>query len=332
MFDENQLVEVVWASKTKTHFIERGYEYTKIGDKFFVKAKDLPSGSHKKIVVKCDHCEKEYNISYYDFMKRKDKPTYVCRSCKLKMHWNKYLSDRAEEKFKKLENICKDKGYILLTDKSEYTGANMKISYLCPKHGKQSQFIDNILRGHECIVCSYDKRKYSQLFTGEYVKSIIDVVNGNTLLNPDDYVGVFVKNLKIKCGECGDVYITDLDSYLRKNQTRCKHCSQSESVGEFRIRKLLENNNVDFEQEKTFPDCKDIKSLPFDFYLSKYNLIIEFDGKHHFENTAFNNYETTKNHDKMKNEYCEKHNINLLRIPYWNGNDIEEILTKELNL
>ena len=29
---------------------------------------------------------------------------------------------------------------------------------------------------------------------------------------------------------------------------------------------------------------------------------------------------------KIKNEYCEKHNINILRIPYWEKQNIESII------
>lgn len=189
-----------------------------------------------------------------------------------------------------------------------------------------------MLHGHECIDCSYEKRGLNTRYTSEQVKSIIEEVDGNTLLNPEDYAGVFVKNLKVRCGECGNAYTVDLDSYMRKNQTRCKHCSQSESAGEFRIRRFLEGYHIDFEQEKKFIDCKDIKQLPFDFYLPTYNLIIEFDGRQHFENTGFGNYETIKKHDGIKNRYCKEHDIRLLRIPYFGGNNIEKILTKELNL
>lgn len=332
MFDENQLVEVMWSSKVKTHYVKCGYEYTKIGDKFFVRAKDLLNSSVKKVTVVCDCCEKEYSIPYHDYTKKLDKPTYICRSCKAKIRCAKSRDKYAKDKFNRLEEICEENNYTLLTNISEYTGANMQISYLCPKHGLQTQSLGNILSGHKCIDCSYEKRGTGLRYTAKQVEDIVNDINGNILLNPDDYAGVFVKNLKIKCGECGDVYITDLDSYMHKNQTRCKHCSQSESVGEFRIRKFLEENHIDFEQEKTFINCKDIKSLPFDFYMPKYNLVLEFDGKHHFENTTFNNHEVTKKHDVIKNKYCKDHNINLLRIPYWDGNDMEEILTKELNL
>jgi len=37
-------------------------------------------------------------------------------------------------------------------------------------------------------------------------------------------------------------------------------------------------------------------------------------------------------HDKLKNEYCKKHNIKLVRISYKDFKNIEAILTKELDI
>jgi len=43
------------------------------------------------------------------------------------------------------------------------------------------------------------------------------------------------------------------------------------------------------------------------------------------------NLEKTKNKDKIKTDYCLNNNINLLRIPYWDKDKIDEILDNELN-
>lgn len=50
------------------------------------------------------------------------------------------------------------------------------------------------------------------------------------------------------------------------------------------VRRLLENSNISFEQEKTFKDCISPTTnshFRFDFYVdNKY--LIEFDGKQHY--------------------------------------------------
>ena len=49
--------------------------------------------------------------------------------------------------------------------------------------------------------------------------------------------------------------------------------------------------------------------------------IIEYDGRQHFiqGNGVYDNEEKfmrTQEHDRIKNEYCAKHNIPIIRIPY----------------
>ena len=39
-----------------------------------------------------------------------------------------------------------------------------------------------------------------------------------------------------------------------------------------------------------------------------------------------------KHRDSIKTRYCKDNNIKLIRIPYWEFNDIEKILIKELKL
>lgn len=78
------------------------------------------------------------------------------------------------------------------------------------------------------------------------------------------------------------------------------------SKGEAKIQKILEENNIYFETQKTFKDCKDQGNLKFDFYLPNYNCCIEYDGIQHFENKS-NGYFTEeklkgiKKRDSIKN-------------------------------
>lgn len=61
-----------------------------------------------------------------------------------------------------------------------------------------------------------------------------------------------------------------------------------DSYGVLIIKKLLNNNNISFETEKTFESCifQDTgKKARFDFYVdNKY--LIEFDGEQHFSHSS----------------------------------------------
>ena len=106
------------------------------------------------------------------------------------------------------------------------------------------------------------------------------------------------------------------------NGVGCPLCN--ESIGNNKIRMFLINNNIDFETEETFDDCEYIKQLRFDFYIQQYNLCIEFDGAQHVNPSSFvsrntsekeklENFKYIQKHDQMKNEYCKKNGITLLR-------------------
>ena len=68
--------------------------------------------------------------------------------------------------------------------------------------------------------------------------------------------------------------------------------------------------------------------------MPKYNICIEYDGRQHFEIVkkfgGLEGFIDTKIRDTIKNTYCKKNNIKLIRIPYWDFDNIEKILHKEI--
>ena len=90
------------------------------------------------------------------------------------------------------------------------------------------------------------------------------------------------------------------------------------------IRNFLTKNNIEFEEQKKFEGCKYKRQLRFDFYIPKYNLCIESDGIPHFEKVNWNGKMTNEEmekllksnqfRDKIKNDYCKKNGIILLRV------------------
>jgi very-short-patch-repair endonuclease len=68
--------------------------------------------------------------------------------------------------------------------------------------------------------------------------------------------------------------------------------------------------------------------------LPNQNLVIEYDGIHHFEAVnAFggeNGFKTVQQNDKRKGEFLKENNINLLRIPYHQYDNIEIILSEKV--
>lgn len=97
--------------------------------------------------------------------------------------------------------------------------------------------------------------------------------------------------------------------------------------------KILDKYKINYIYQCKFEDCKDIKCLPFDFYLTDYDSCIEFDGQQHFDPIFGEEaFKRTQKHDNYKNEYCKNNNIDLLRIPYWDGNNMENIICDYFSL
>lgn len=105
-------------------------------------------------------------------------------------------------------------------------------------------------------------------------------------------------------------------------------CGCIKSKGEMFISQILLSNNIKFEREKTYTDCKLSNSnqcLRFDFYLPDYDLLIEYDGEQHSQISRFGNktieeaqkdLEETQMRDRFKDEWCKNNNHKLKRISY----------------
>lgn len=108
-----------------------------------------------------------------------------------------------------------------------------------------------------------------------------------------------------------------------KNGRRCPICL--ESKGEEKIRLYFENKNIEYIPQYRIKDCKDKYTLPFDFYIPSLDLLIEYDGEGHYKD-IYGNFEDRVKKDSIKTNYCLEHNIKLIRIPYWEYDNIEKIL------
>ena len=123
---------------------------------------------------------------------------------------------------------------------------------------------------------------------------------------------------KIKIIYNGNIYTQIASDHLRGHEP--KLISSTESIGVKTIKKYLDDKSINYVREFCFKDCKHLSTLYFDFYLPRYNITIEYDGRQHFESVPYFGGELglqkTKERDKSKNEYTQKNNISLFRVCY----------------
>ena len=138
---------------------------------------------------------------------------------------------------------------------------------------------------------------------------------------------------KCKC-ECGNEI--EASGWLL-TKGAISSCGCVRSKGEAKIKQLLLENNIPFQEQKTFDTCLSPKGahLKFDFYVNN-QYLIEYDGEQHFLTHPQGYYtqeviEDIKQRDQIKNKWCEDNNIPLIRLNFtqYDGLTLNDLLLKE---
>jgi hypothetical protein len=205
-----------------------------------------------------------------------------------------------------------------------YKNSITKIKIKCPNHGVFEMTPSAHLIGSGCSDCSGVKKKDNNIFISQsiskhgykYDYSLVEYKNNR-------------KKVSILCKEHGLFEQAPKDHI---NGSGCPKCSNF-SVGERLIEEILKDIGLDYNKEKKFDNCvgEFNNRLPFDFHIPDLNLIIEFDGRQHYESVEkFGGEEylhRIKINDKIKNDWCFKNNIDIIRINYKQVNEgIENII------
>ena len=206
--------------------------------------------------------------------------------------------------------------------KTEFKNVRSKIIIICPNHGEISIRASNHIHMKQgCDACARDKHKLTEL-SPERLENLKRIHN-----NKYEYKDLSVTKgfINIICPDHGDFtqYL-----YFHEYGHGCSECN-STSRGEDRIKSFLESHNIQFKRNYEFEDCKRVKRLRFDFYLPEMNMCIEYDGEHHFEENEYfgeGNLDYIRENDRIKNEFCQINNIKMIRIPFYDYENIETIL------
>lgn len=81
-------VNVKWTGKIKSHYVNKGYIFTKMGDLFVVKVEDLTNGSEIEVDVECNNCGKRIKHVKWQNYKRyvREDGKYYCNDCAFKLY------------------------------------------------------------------------------------------------------------------------------------------------------------------------------------------------------------------------------------------------------
>lgn len=184
-----------------------------------------------------------------------------------------------------------------------------------------------------CPKCGYERCSLIQRSSkDEFVEkaNIKHTINNINKYTYDKfiYINSSTKGI-ITCSEHGD-FAQAPSTHLAGHG--CSKCN--DSSGEITVEKILSDLKFTYINQYKFDDCRDKRSLKFDFGIFKHGkliALIEYDGSFHYSETQLKkwgckkhrnytkeNYHETKKRDRIKNKYCLKNNIPMLRICFWN--------------
>ena len=213
--------------------------------------------------------------------------------------------------------------------KTIYTSMYNPVIITCKKHGDLLVSLRSIYDTHikhHCIKCKYDSARISN---EDYIKRA-KKLHGDKyeyhLINYRKYRDI----VKVVCKKHG-VFAVNGSDFIRMSRvpTGCGLCR--ESKGEIKVSIILKNLNIEYIREYKIQPYR----YEYDFYLPKYNTLIEYDGIQHFSSVQHfggdKAFLETVARDVKKTKIAKKNGIKLIRIPYTTI-DIKKLICKKLNI
>lgn len=210
-----------------------------------------------------------------------------------------------------------------------------KITIICPEHGQFRQFAWLHLSGSGCPECvGYPNKKTPEQRKDEFIRKARDLFGDKFDYSKVHYVNNDT-NVTLICKEHHIEFETSPDTHLRGSGA-CPMCTRS--IGEAKIYGYLSRHKIKFftqhKIEHNNPLCKR-QYLVVDFYIPEYKIVIEYNGKQHYQHVEFFHsdgftLEDQKIRDNTLVDILTSKGIRLLTIKYNEIDEIDDILNREL--
>lgn len=215
-----------------------------------------------------------------------------------------------------------------------YINGDTKIKCKCKIDGYEWEATPNrLLNEHGCPKCGGTGKLTHEEFINRFHKQ-------NTHAHDIEILGTYINyqtKIKCRCKICGHEWYTPALVLLMGSG--CPKCNTSK--GEKRIAQYLDNIGIDYIYDKQY--FKDLvgtggRLLRPDFIIASLKIWIEYDGIQHYEPIDFTGkmsakevqqrFEYTQQNDQRKNQYAKDNNWTLIRIPFTEYDNIEQILAE----
>lgn len=212
---------------------------------------------------------------------------------------------------------------------------NSMLTIICPKHGPFKQMAWLHLSGCGCPECvGYPNKKTKEQREKEFIQKARDLFGDKFDYSKVHYVNNDT-NVTLICKEHHIEFETSPDTHLRGSGA-CPMCTRS--IGEAKIYGYLSRHKIEFftqhKIEHNNPLCKR-QYLVVDFYIPEYKVVIEYNGKQHYQHVEFFHsdgftLEDQKIRDNTLLDILTSKGIRLLTIKYNEIDEIDDILNREL--
>lgn len=319
-------------SKKETDGILNRWDY----EKNKCKPNEISYGSSKKYWFKCSKGIHESELKNIKSFTHGQKGSIYCKRCNSFAQWG--IDNLGEDFLDKYWDYDKNK---VSPWEINCGSSSKKIWVKCQEkdyHENYQISCRDFKRGNRCAYCTNRNGRVHPLDSlGTLYPDVLNIWSEKNKKSPYEYAPKSKQKVWWKCheGKHEDYYRRIYETY--DADFCCPECSNYK--GEIRISEyLIKHNftkNIGYIYQKEFDGLIGLGNgnLSYDFYLPKYNLLIEYQGEFH-DGTARNqakvDFEKQQEHDRRKKQYAIDNDIKLLEIWYWDYDNIEKILDKEL--
>ena len=299
--------------------------------------------SRTSVAVRCKKHDKTFKRSTQNILLG-----YGCPDCMKEQ--GKTFADMVENNYDKskgkpmtnevfCQRVRKIYGNRYTFEPTQYVNKRTPVLLHCAYCGEDvSVHPDSILRGTGHICVGASKHTDNEIRWRRFIDKAVEV-HGMKYLYPWRETSFDNTRVPFVCLEHGLMYHTS-GTFLRGSGCPiCEHSAMTK--GEQLIDEALKKMNVEHIYQYRLPVSdlftQSVRSYMYaDFYLPDHNMIIEFNGKQHYEYVAHfhrhkeNSFEEQQIRDDGLRLFCREHNLRLLEISYKDEKNITSILSKNL--
>lgn len=313
-------------------------EYLKLWDYDlnFIEPSAIGFGSEQSIYFKCPNNIHDSELKKIINLTRNNAYSCICSKCNSFAHWGEInlCSDFLEKYWDYDKNVINPCEISKATHKKVWIKCQEK-----DYHGSYEIQCNNFKNGKRCSFCNTIYKVHIEDSLGKYLQDN-DMLYMWSNKNKKSPFEISLHSNKKHWFKCKNNIHNDFFRTVNNSinfDFRCPECSYSK--GENKISEFLIQNKINYISQYSFEELVGLGNglLTYDFYLKDYNLLIEYQGEQHYKYVAglqlkYENFEKQQEHDSRKRQYAIDNNIKLLEIPYWDFDNVDEILKKELNI